>query len=103
MRLTMILTLTLTLALFSANAIAAGDIETKVSVLIAQKFDLPTSAVKVAEPTEAKDYTAYIVNGVTECAVVEYEDGDKEIECDEAVIIDTKALKRAMGEDYKRL
>lgn len=99
----MILTLTLTLALFSANAIAAGDIETKVSVLIAQKFDLPTSAVKVAEPTEAKDYTAYIVNGVTECAVVEYEDGDKEIECDEAVIIDTKALKRAMGEDYKRL
>lgn len=94
----------LTLALFSANAFAAGDIEIKVSVLIAKKFDLPTSAVKVVEPTAAKDYTAYIVNGVTECAVVEYEDSDdKEIECDDAVIIDTKALKRSLGEDYKRL
>lgn len=95
--------LLLTLALFSTNAFAAGDIEIKVSVLIAKKFDLPTSSVKVVEPTEAKDYTAYIVNNVTECAVVEYEDGDKEVECDEAVIIDTKALKKALGEDYKRL
>lgn len=93
----------LALALFSFNAVAASDVETKVSVLIAKKFDLPTSAVKVVEPAGEKDYTAYIVNNVTECAVVEYEDGDKEIECDEAVIIDTKALKKALGSDYKRL
>lgn len=92
----------LTLALFSANAFA-NDIEVKVSVLIAKQFDLPTSAVKVVEPTEGKDYTAYIVNGVTECAVVEYEDGDKEIECDEKVILDTKDLKKALGADYNRL
>ena len=92
----------LTLALFSANAFA-NDIEVKVSVLIAKQFDLPTSAVKVVEPSEGQDYTAYIVNGVTECAVVEYEDGDKEIECDDKVILDTKDLKKALGADYKRL
>jgi hypothetical protein len=92
----------LALVFFSANAFA-GDIEVKVSVLIAKQFDLPTSAIKVVEPTGSKDYTAYIVNEVTECSVVEYENGDKEIECDDKVILDTKDLEKALGADYKRL
>lgn len=98
-------TLLVLLALFSTNALAAGpSLEAKLINLIATQFDLKSSDVKVVQPSADQDYTAYIVNDVTECAVVEYEDGEKAVECDGLMILDSSDLKEALGaKGYDRL
>jgi hypothetical protein len=93
------------LALLSLNAFAASSEspETKLAKLIASTFDLKSEKVNVLPASRNHKNTIYLVNGVTECAVAISEKGEKEVECDDLVILDAKDIRSALGSDYDRL
>lgn len=93
------------LSLLSLNAFAKNveSPEAKLANLIATTFDLKAEKVSVLPPSRNHKKTIYLVNGVTECTVTVSENGAKEVECDDLVILDAKDIRSALGSDYDRL
>jgi hypothetical protein len=93
------------LALLSLQAFAASveSPEAKLAKLIASTFDVKAEKVNVLPASRNHKNTIYLVNGVTECAVTVAENGGKEVECDDLVILDAKDIRAALGSDYDRL